>query len=334
MRLKRRQFIRAALVGGGGAGLVNVFRQPRVAAAPPLPEVEAFKKTQQRLLAKYNVSARSRYLKLTKPALTTHVLEAGDGKPLLMLHGGGLFACQFAPLIGGLQKQFRVFAVDRPGCGLTDTFHYGGVALRQHAIDFVNGVLDALNLPEVALAGASMGGLWALMFALAKPERVTKLALLGEPAWSAAEPHPPAPATKPPTIESVREGYRARSVANIARVPDELLEAALAARRLPGASESWNKFAGALPEREDGNVPSSPGTQEPSSAHAFYLGRAGYLRLPGPWRGDERHCAPCSLRTRSRRRSSHLVGPTGEVRRADAQVLEVVTLKMWFTPTL
>src|SRR5687768_5737919 len=116
MNLRRRQFIRASLAGGVAAGLTKLIRQPLMAGEKVVPvtrgpEVEEFKKAQDKLLKKYQVSARSRYLKLNKPALTVHVLEAGKGKPIVMLHGGGLFACQFAPLISGVQKQVQVFAV-------------------------------------------------------------------------------------------------------------------------------------------------------------------------------------------------------------------------------
>lgn len=35
-------------------------------------------------------------------------------------------------------------------------------------MDFVGGVLDVLGLREVVIVGSSMGGLWALVFALAE----------------------------------------------------------------------------------------------------------------------------------------------------------------------
>ena len=93
-------------------------------------------------------------------------------------------AVQFAPLLGGLQGSLRCFAPDRPGCGLTDKIDYVGVPFRQHAVDFVKSLVDELHLPKAAIAGNSMGGYWALVFALAAPERVTKLVLLGGVAGS------------------------------------------------------------------------------------------------------------------------------------------------------
>lgn len=75
-------------------------------------EIETFRKAQQKLLLKYHVSARSAYINLSAPRLKIHVLEAGHGEPVVMLHGGKATAAQFAPLMVSLQKDFRVYAPD------------------------------------------------------------------------------------------------------------------------------------------------------------------------------------------------------------------------------
>jgi pimeloyl-ACP methyl ester carboxylesterase len=207
----------------------------------PGPEVDAFKKAQAALLNRYGVDAKSRHLKIQKPSLTVHVIDAGAGDPVVLLHGGGGFACLFAPLMGALQKEFRMFAPDRPGCGLTDKFDYRKTVLRDHAVDFVMSLLDALDLPKTALAGSSMGGLWALQFALAHPGRVTKLLLLGEPAGSPPiMTNPPPPWTNTPSFQGLRARYADRLVTDITDVPDEMVHVTLASRLLPGADVSWN----------------------------------------------------------------------------------------------
>ena len=181
------------------------------------------------------MSARSRYVTLDKPALTAHVLEAGKGDPVLFLHGGIATAAHFARLMQPLQHQFHLFAIDRTGCGLTDKIDFSGIALREHVVDFVAGVMDGLQLPRAAIVANSLGGLWALLFALARPERVTKLLLFGEPAGSGpmAARLPPEPPQH--SIENIRAIYQHR-VANVDRLPIELLEAGLASARLPGVS--------------------------------------------------------------------------------------------------
>src|SRR5262245_14921696 len=211
------------------------------AEPPPGPEVDAFKKAQDALLAKYRVKAKSRYLKVKTPQTTVHVLEAGQGKPLLLIHGGRSCACSFAPLIAALQNDFHVFAFDRPGHGLSDEFNYRDTALREHAVDVITSVMVELELPDANIVANSMGGLWALQFALAKPERVTKLVLLGEPAGSSeVPPNPPPRSGKDPVIQAVRGAFAERLVADINRVPEELLQAELANQRLPWFAVSWN----------------------------------------------------------------------------------------------
>jgi pimeloyl-ACP methyl ester carboxylesterase len=70
-------------------------------------------------------------------------------------------------------------AFDRPGFGLSDPLDLPPERYREAVVRCVEGVLDALGLAETALVGGSMGGTWALWYALARPERVRRLVLLG-----------------------------------------------------------------------------------------------------------------------------------------------------------
>ena len=53
---------------------------------------------------------------------------------------------------------------------------------RETAVTWLDGLLDALKLGSTALVGHSGGGLWALWYALAHPDRVTRLVLIAPPA--------------------------------------------------------------------------------------------------------------------------------------------------------
>jgi 2-hydroxy-6-oxonona-2,4-dienedioate hydrolase len=112
----------------------------------------------------------------------SQIIEAGQGQPLLLLHGGLGEAFQWAPLMPALASRYRVLAVDRPGHGLADPFDYRGVDMLDVASRFASEILDALNLQSAAVLGNSMGGLWATGFALSHPKRVTRLILIGAPA--------------------------------------------------------------------------------------------------------------------------------------------------------
>ncbi len=154
---------------------------------------ENFRTAQARLLQETATQARSRWITIRAPAARVqqvHVLEGGrDGAPpVVLLHGGNSVAAGWASLLSLLQDDFRFYAPDRPGCGLTDRLDYHGVPMREHAVAFVAEVLDGLGLARTRLVGNSMGGYWALLFALAYPERVERLALIGDPAGSAQRP--------------------------------------------------------------------------------------------------------------------------------------------------
>jgi pimeloyl-ACP methyl ester carboxylesterase len=247
---------RREVLAGGLSLTMLAASAPQFAADGPViplvpgPEVDSFRTAQDQLLAKDQVSARSCFVKLPKLELAVHVLEGGKGDPVLLIHGGNAIAVQWSPLLADLQSEFRWYAPDRPGCGLTDKFDYSkGTPFKQHAREFVGGVMDALRLRRASLVGNSMGGYWALLFALAEPDRVDKLVLLGSPAASLPpdqRPQRPPATPGPPSIQGTRAALRARLVADVDRVSPEMLEASTAGYRLPGAQLSWTTMLASL----------------------------------------------------------------------------------------
>ncbi len=109
-----------------------------------------------------------------------HLLEKGTGRPVVLLHGTGDPAGFFLPLLEALHG-IRVMAPDRPGVGLSDPVELPIRGYREAAVSWLDGLLDALGLETTALVGHSGGGVWALWYALARPERVTRLVLMGVP---------------------------------------------------------------------------------------------------------------------------------------------------------
>jgi pimeloyl-ACP methyl ester carboxylesterase len=180
------------------------------------------------------------------------VLEGGQGDPVLLLHGGNGVAAQWEPLLSRLSSGFHIYAPDRPGCGLTDMFNYRDVPLREHAVNFVRSTMDALGLKTVNLVGNSMGGYFALVFALAHPERVKRLVTVGEPAGSSAM-IPPGnrllamrglnglmyATVMKPGASATYEGFQRILVAHPERLSPAYLNCCTAASEIPGATESW-----------------------------------------------------------------------------------------------
>ena len=107
-----------------------------------------------------------------------HVVEAGDGPPVLHLHGTNTSSLSHL-MLPGRTAGLRSYLVDRPGCGLSDPESFRTEEFRAYSVRFVGDVLDALSLDAAHLVGASGGGIWATWYALAHPDRVRGLVMLG-----------------------------------------------------------------------------------------------------------------------------------------------------------
>jgi pimeloyl-ACP methyl ester carboxylesterase len=118
-----------------------------------------------------------------------HLIEAGTGRPILLFHGSFTSSLSNVPLVERISGA-RAIAVDRPGHGLSDPVAVPRARFRTAAVEFIADVLDVLGLDRATIAGDSMGGTWAVWFALAHPDRVEGLALLGSA--------PLLPGTRPP----------------------------------------------------------------------------------------------------------------------------------------
>jgi pimeloyl-ACP methyl ester carboxylesterase len=132
--------------------------------------------------------AAGRYIDL-RSGRQVHVIEAGEGPPVLFLHGSGTSSLSLLPVLERLEG-VRAIAVDRPGFGLSEPVRVPHERFRDAAVEFVDEVVDTIGLETPALVGNSMGGTWALWYALARPERVRRLVLLGSA--------PLLPSTSPP----------------------------------------------------------------------------------------------------------------------------------------
>lgn len=139
----------------------------------------ALDEAERRAFDHYGLDVRSHFFQLDDPSLRVRVLESGSGPPLLLL--GGPSASTWAPLMAEL-RGYRLLAVDRPGSGMSDPFDYRHVDLREHAVRFVSGVMDKLELNEAGFVGSSMGGLWGFWMAVDHPDRIASIGQLGCPA--------------------------------------------------------------------------------------------------------------------------------------------------------
>jgi pimeloyl-ACP methyl ester carboxylesterase len=118
---------------------------------------------------------------------------SGDGADVLLLHAGVTDRRSWAETIAALAPRHRCIAYDARGYGETTYERDDGWSPVADAI----AVLDATGTDRAVVVGASMGGKTALDLALAHPERVVALLLIG-PAVRGAPDFAP---TEGPTAE-------------------------------------------------------------------------------------------------------------------------------------
>ena len=140
----------------------------------PTPSDEVLE-IHERMLA--TSAARSRHIEL-RSGRRVHVIEAGQGSPVLFLHGSSTSSLSLLPLIEHLDG-VQAIAVDRPGFGLSEPVLVPRERFRNAAVEFIDEVVGALGLGTPTFAGNSMGGTWGLWYALAHTDRARGLVLLG-----------------------------------------------------------------------------------------------------------------------------------------------------------
>jgi pimeloyl-ACP methyl ester carboxylesterase len=132
------------------------------------------------VLERFAVAAEERYIDLAEPRVRVRVLESGAGPPVLLLHGMGSVAAFWAPLLGRLQG-LHAIAVERPGCGLSDSVDFRQLSLRPWSVQLIAALVTALGHQRVSIIGNSIGGTMALWFAIERPDLVDRLVLIGAP---------------------------------------------------------------------------------------------------------------------------------------------------------
>lgn len=122
-------------------------------------------------------------LRLAEISLATGVrlryAEQGDpaGEPVILLHGYTDSWFSFSRVLPALPASWRVLALDQRGHGDSERPE-GGYALVDLAADVI-AFMDAMGLPRATVVGHSMGSFVAQQVAIAAPERVARLVLIG-----------------------------------------------------------------------------------------------------------------------------------------------------------
>src|SRR2546429_583395 len=135
--------------------------------APTIPEASRFP-------AGTRFTARH----VTVDGTTLRYIDAGHGTPVVFIHGLGASMYAWRKNLEPVAAAgYRVIAFDNRGFGFSDkpATGYDNAAYARLTV----ALLDSLHLPDAVLVGHSMGGAVAAEVAIAHPERVRGLVLIG-----------------------------------------------------------------------------------------------------------------------------------------------------------
>ena len=102
------------------------------------------------------------------------VESSGHGPPLVLLHGWAMHSGIWGPIATQIARRHRVHAVDLPG-------HGHSAPVTPCTLDAIVAAVDealASEAEPLAVLGWSLGGVVAMRWALTRPERVNRLALV------------------------------------------------------------------------------------------------------------------------------------------------------------
>lgn len=107
-----------------------------------------------------------------------HTVACGpeDGEPIVMFHGMTVNSALWYPTVEALSG-YRVYCIDAPG-DFGKSRALKKIRTPEEAVRWMDQLMDALGLEKANLIGHSMGGWFCANYAVARPEKVRRLALL------------------------------------------------------------------------------------------------------------------------------------------------------------
>lgn len=121
-----------------------------------------------------SIAIESRFAEVNGTKL--HYLSAGQGDPVLLLHGYAQSSHMWRPLIPGLAKTNLVIAPDLRGFGASDKPE-AGYTKKTMAQD-VHALAASLGLNKTAVVGHDIGLMVAYAYAAQYPDEVSRIALM------------------------------------------------------------------------------------------------------------------------------------------------------------
>jgi pimeloyl-ACP methyl ester carboxylesterase len=205
--------------------------------------------------------------------LRVHVAEAGDGPPVLLLHGWPQHWYMWRRVIERLAPHFRLIAPDLRGFGWTEA-PGEGYDPETFAADQV-ALLDVLEIESASVIGHDWGGFTCFLLGLGAPERVDRMVALNTP-------HPWASVNPRLLLQAWRSWYAATSALPV--LGPRLSQSGLIASWMLSHGNVGNPF----PEGEEvylDRLRAPARAQATSELYRYYM-RAFAQAGRGPYRGE------------------------------------------------
>jgi len=183
-----------------------------------------------------------------------HYLEAGSGPVVILLHGLGGSAGNWAATTPALSSKFHVFVPDQIGFGASDKpqidYRVGTL------VDFLDGFCRKVGITKASVVGNSLGGWTAVDFTLAHPEKVEKLVLVDSAGYSLEHNGAPKPprevlqALNPSTVAQAKQVMNL-ILANKAMITDQVAEGFFAQHMRTGDGYTIDRFIDSILRGDD-----------------------------------------------------------------------------------
>ncbi len=121
-------------------------------------------------------------------AMSTSYLAAGEGPPLILLHGPGEFKERWVRVIDGLSRTHRVLAPDFPGHGRSGPVP--GDVDPERVFAWLDHLIDECGHERPVLVGHILGGSVAARYAVGHSERLARLVLVDSLGLAKFRPNP------------------------------------------------------------------------------------------------------------------------------------------------
>lgn len=184
-------------------------------------------------------------LRIDVDGIGTNYIRAGEGPPLMLIHGSGPGVTAYANwrgVIPAFAEHFTCYAPDTLGFGYTDfPADIQGFAMDRWVAHLI-GFMDALGIPSAHFIGNSYGGALTLALATRHPDRVERIVLMG----AAGLPFPISEGLEKvwgyqPSLEAMRD-LMTTFAHDPALVKEEIVRSRFEASMRPGAQNAYSSL--------------------------------------------------------------------------------------------